>query len=180
MKKPLDQDRLGKILKLAKDGLPGERDNALAIVRKLCREHNLDFDALMADKPKKDLRVIRCGKERFDMCAQTIRRYGCDTHEEAENLHSDKKRTLVSFEATEARYIEVLYAYDILKKAYDKEREKIEFTFNTAFFVKHRLFYYGDDRPKEEIAEHQKLDAELAASMVRRMDEAPVLKALTR
>lgn len=45
----LNKEYLGKVVRLAKEGIDGEKANAIRIVKKLCAKHDLNFDDVMND-----------------------------------------------------------------------------------------------------------------------------------
>lgn len=136
-------DKFGKIVNLAKRGEGGERENAIGIVRRICAERNLDFDAVMADAPVKRHFYIESGKKLFQLCLQVVLRYGMDDVEDVNRMTSDEQKTGIRFNTTEALFLEAQYAFDIMARSYEVEKKRTVEAFHLAFLQKHNLFYFG-------------------------------------
>lgn len=177
-------EKFGKIVNLAKRGEGGEKENAVAIVRRICAERDLDFDAVMADAPVKRRFQIDCGKKLFQLCLQVVMRYGMDDVEDVRHMTSDEGKTVIAFNTTEAMFLEAQYAFDIMARSYEAEKKRTLQAFHLAFLTKHSLFYLGpgwEEFNKEmntEISEEKRREYARAHKLVRDLEDVSVGKAL--
>jgi len=142
-------DRLGKIIALAKRGVGGERTNAEKLVRQICERESLDFDDLMRDgeKVERHYLLFRSKLERR-VLAQVLYHFAL-TKEHPDIWNSQSKTSLI-FECTAARFVETSYAWTIYRQALRREQEKVNDTLVAAFTYKHHLFKTWDDEPDNE------------------------------
>lgn len=181
-KENLNEERLGKIIELAKNGIGGEKENAIVIVRKLCEKHDLDFDEVMSEGEKIQEFMIDCKKNEATILAQTIFRYGVANKKcSVWTLLSGKG---VKFEGTQKTYIEALSAWAILSRLYQKEKKRVEEAMVSAFIDKHMLFYSlkeGEKETRDKIklpTEHELEVARMAAGIERNLEDAHIYKTL--
>lgn len=152
----VNKELLGKIVALAKNGVAGEKENAIRIVKKLCSQHNLNFDDVMNDTNiEKCVLEIKRGDAQLGV--QIIARYGHTKLGDQVKERYDGKALL--FETTKEKYIEVVNAYSILSHKYREEKKILTESFESAFFSKHNLYYQPtpEERKKmmEKIAEEE-------------------------
>lgn len=108
-------ERLGKIVQLAKYGVDGERDSALRIVSKICKEKGLDFNDVMALEEQTHKYAFKYNNSAEEVIlGQILRRYGItDAHP---NIMFSKYRKVLYIECTAAKYVNIIYIYNIYIK----------------------------------------------------------------
>lgn len=185
MNEELDKDKLGKIVALAKGGIGGEKQNAIRIVKALCKKHNLDFDDVMENISIKEFSIVYRTKEELDLITFCFYRYGMLKYEDSIKYNQYSKKAI--FNTTLDKYIEVLNAFVVLRVLYKKEKKKAEMAVMEAFRIKHYLYYEPTDKEKKKLdkeRENQKIDEEalaineMARGMSRGMQDAEIHKQL--
>lgn len=185
-------ERLGKIVKLAKNGIGGEKDAAMNVLRSLCAKHGLNIDDVMNSIEKKEFWIEISDPDEEVMAIRCIYRYGILNLEDAQQItvfsHSIKRnRKKIGFISTTEKHVEVLNAYSVLVPLYKKERVIAEIAFSTAFANKHNLFYQPreDEEEKaeetrkkqhEEKTEDQQQADEMASDLKRHLKHADIHK----
>lgn len=175
MKDEYNQERLGKIVKLAKNGIGGEKANAIKLLKTLCDKYGLKFEEVMEQGELESEHIIHYKKEiHTRLVAQIVYKYsGCDT------IEVNRYRRTVRIKSTQEKYIETLNAVDVLVRLYDKERKKFKDAVFYGFLDKHRL--YSDRKEGDE--EKEFTDDEIAVRragyrMAGQMEDAELLKRL--
>lgn len=185
----IDKDRLGKIVALAKNGIGGEKQNALRIVKQLCKKFNLDFDDVMENIQIKEFRMKYRTLEEKEVANYCIYRYAMLSYEDGTWYNSYSKEVI--FKTTYDKYIETLNAYSVLKNLYKKEKERATKAIILAFRQKHELYYMptesewkkikkenkGKKKTPEQIAEDEALER-MATHMAYGMENAEIHKQL--
>lgn len=179
-----NEERLGKIIQLAKHGIGGEKANAIKKVKELCRKYDLDFNEMMDDEEKLLEYSLKYKlKEEQNVLAQVILRYA-----HWDDIKVSTSRKLLYFYATKETYIETLNAWETLLKLWRKEKKKILLGFMHGFLDKHNLYYqYTEEERKKnkEIANVKKeTEAERKARMLGSriadsLEDADIMKRLT-
>ncbi len=135
----VNSDKLGKIVALAKRGVGGEKDAAIAMLKRMCEKYDLNYDDVIAEAKLVDGELYYKKRTWKKIAIQTVCRYGLLKVEDS--IRENKYKKKLYFQTTPALLIETLNAFDLLSRAHDEERRKITKTFFTAFLSKHDLFY---------------------------------------
>lgn len=144
----VNKELLGKIVALAKNGVAGEKENAIRIVKKLCSQHNLNFDDVMNDT-NIEKHILEIKKGDLQLAVQIIARYAkMSLDGDVRNSYDGRS---VMFETTKEKYIETVNAYSILSHKYKEEKKILIKSFEDAFFSKHDLFYKPTQEERERI-----------------------------
>lgn len=175
-----DLEKLGKIVQLAKHGQDGEKEVAIRLVQKLCKQWDLDFESVMTDIQIEEF-VIECKRGEYKLLSHVLGRYYLTSMEDTWMTNPGKTRAKIK--TTKERYIEILNAFEILRRLYKKEQAKMREATQYAFLMKHQLFYTPT---QEEMAkrkpEEPKLEdlqkALLARKLTGDMEDANILKTL--
>lgn len=180
-----DDDFLGKVLNLARRGEGGEKENAIRLVKKICKERNLNFDDVMSSTDKKEY-FIDCKIGESDLLARIIYRYALLAMKDS--IGQNRNATRLFFTTTPDRFVETCNAFSILRIQFKKEKAIFQDAFLTAFQAKHELFYSPtpeewkkilkekDEKPESE---REKKRKKAAAHMAHAMDDVQILKQLT-
>lgn len=189
--KNLDKEYLGKIVALAKGGVGGEKKNAIALVKKLCALHNLEFKDVMNDTGIEEF-YLDCKKNERQLVIQIICRYA---HTKLDDkIGGSYGGTRFYFNTTKEKYIETLNAYSVLSNKLKEEKKIVLASIEDAFFSKHNLFYQPTDKEWKKIErerakkEKEKTDKEkaeeekkrkMAQAVMRGLDDVSLYKQLT-
>lgn len=181
--KELDKERLGKIVRLARGGVGGERDNAVRMVRRICATHGLDFDEVMNGGPERHEYAIRFkSKAEERALVQVVCRYALLAN--GDNISHNRYRKVVIFETTVEKYFETLHAWDVLRPLYAKEMRRIQEAGFYGFLDKHRLYYQPTPEEREQMLKDQKISKEemelraMGAELSQHMSNADIHKRL--
>ncbi len=135
-----NRERLGKIVAIAKYGEGGEKENATAIVRKICAQYGLDFDTVMqTDIIISEYRMEWKNSREKRLLAQIIGRFALDTMPNKE-LWENQMRKSFFFKTTKEKFVETLNAWDVLSQLYRKEEKKMQEVLFFGFLEKHQLY----------------------------------------
>lgn len=134
-------DRLLKVVKLAKHGIGGEKDAALQKVKWICEKNGLDFDEVMssdedaAESCRYTFRVK--SRAEFDVAIQVAAKF----------LESTKIKGgcfrgvgCLVYKATKSKHIEMIYAVEQYLAVFRKERRMIIKSLTDGFIAKHELY----------------------------------------
>lgn len=180
MKDELNEERLGKIVELAKKGEGGEKTTAIALVQKFCKKYDLDFDIVMGKGGEKIQEfVIRCKKRECDLLVQVLFRYGIPTAKQS--IWTSVNNMRVTFEGTQSSYLEALNAWYVLSRLYYKEEKKIKEATHIAFISKHNLFYQRKKGEKGPTSSDNKADKnilKMAIGLMDNLEDAQIHKTL--
>jgi hypothetical protein len=190
-KKELDTEKLGKIIALATRGEGGEKENAIRIVKRICKENDLNYDDVMNGVEKREYQ-IECKLSETTLLSTIIYRYAflsCD-----DTIGQNHNATRLFFKTTADKFIETKNAFDILRIKFKEEKSLIESAFLEAFRAKHHLHYTPTEKEWEKInkkaieeADKKKTKKELkeeikkremAIGMVRALDDVSIHKQL--
>lgn len=187
----LNKEYLGKVVRLAKEGIDGEKENAIRIVKKLCAKHDLNFEDVMNDTGIEEF-YIDFKRGETQLVVQIIGRYA-KAHRNDEILPSNGGQRLY-FKCTKERYIETINAYSVLAHKFKEEKGILVESFEHAFFKKHQLYYQPKpeeipdivkelrERDKNKTAKDREADAKkerLAEAMTHGLDKVNIHKQLT-
>jgi hypothetical protein len=174
-----NEERLGKIVEIAKRGYGGEKENAIKIVKALCKKHGLNFDLLMQGGEKIQEYAIPYKKKTYEnLVSQIISVYGFI--DENTEIFQNKIRKMFFINTTQEKYFETLNAVDVLTRLYEKEKAKIKDAVFYGFLEKHDLWNpYPKQRKKEKKMTAAEAKArEAGSSLARHMEDAEILKRL--
>lgn len=174
-------EKLGKIVALAKNGIGGEKENALRIVKALCKKHHLDFDQVMDTSDQvREYTLKYKTKEEDRLLTHIIIRYAYDGDQDAGPIGTNEYRKVLFFKSTYEKYIEVLNAASVLLLAFKKEKKKAKDAVMYGFFEKHDLYANPSkkrDHSKKISKEEEALRA-MGSSMSEAMDDVHIRKQL--
>lgn len=180
----LDEEKLGKIVRMAKLGTGGEKANAIRIIKGICKKYDLIFDDVMNNIDVKEFEISYRTNDDKDVLLYTIYRYGMLKFEDSVWNRYPRK---LGFKTTTEKHIEVLNAYSVLRTLYKKEKAKAQEAFSLAFRTKHNLYYQPTDeewkviekkRKKEKQKERDKSIDMMAQGMSMGMESAEIHKQL--
>ena len=174
----INSDKLGKIVALAKRGVGGEQTAAIEMLKRLCNKYNLNFDDVMSQATFVDGELYYKKDTWKKIAIQCVCRYGLLKSEDS--VRENKFRKKIFFKTTPALLIETLNAFDVLSRAYDQERRKMNKLIFTAFLQKHDLFYQLKEGEKYKESSKSMSLAEMlaAAAMAEGMQDVEIRKRL--
>lgn len=166
----MDQDKLGKIVALAKHGIGGEKESALRLVKRICKKHDLDFEEVMnASEDIREYVYYYKTKTELKIVGQIIFKI-LDSQEIGQN----KFRKALFFNCTPQQSVEIFSAIPIYLRAFQAEKKRIIEQLPSAFVIKHEL--WSTHRPEregelslkdiEEIAQKHKLSTNLVEDVI--------------
>lgn len=132
--------KLLKIIALAREGIGGEKENAIDIVKQICKSQDLDFDDVMQSTDEKEYMLDVGPKNKFecDIVAQVCWRFAItDNHP---GLKWNKREKVFFYTTTPGRHIETVNAANVYLKSFRKERNKFTEDLVAAFVSKHKLY----------------------------------------
>jgi len=150
--------KLLKIVALAKQGVGGERETAIKLVKKICTEQNIDFGEVMnwSGLKKYEPRIAIKTKSELQIIIQIASKYctSKEHHDIRGGYYHSRRFVWVEYWATPGLHIEVLNACRVYLEAYRKERKQLLSDMNMAFVHKHKLWpaysSENDTAPTEE------------------------------
>lgn len=144
-------EKLQKIVTLAKRGEGGEKETAIALVRKLCAQHGLSFDEVMSDEPKVQEYFLRySNKHEKKLVHHVICKFALMKLEDG--VWGRRYQTgKMYFETTPERYIDTVNAWDILRKQLRREMDNLPL----AMVMKHDLWYQPTPEEWEKIRDEK-------------------------
>lgn len=150
--------KLLKIVALAKNGVGGEKAQAIRIVKRICARDGLNFDEVMdgKDQPQKrepEFKIV--SKDEVQVAIQVAARFASTP--EYPDVRGGRfrgyKLGYVEYTATTARHIETVNAIEIYLAAYRKEKKNIAKALQQAFVINHGLYsQFREDRDEERPA----------------------------
>ena len=155
--------KLLKVVALAKDGVGGEKTNAIKIVKRLCAELDLNYDDVMNAT---EFRAYERPYERnneHDIIVQILYKFA--TTPEHPGVRGNKRYKEFYITTTPAKYIETMQALAIYIAAYRKDRRRIITDLPMAFIQKHEIFG-GHNDPESESKPPTKAELEQAAGQL--------------
>ena len=136
-------EKIGKLVALAKNGIDGEKQAAIEILKKLCEKHDLNFDDVMSENEEILEYELEYKAGQFKLARGVIIRYGVININD-EYRYNKFSRTIY-FSTTKQRFLETIHAYSILSRQYEKEKRETLKAFFKAFQYVNDLYY----KPKE-------------------------------
>lgn len=173
-----ETEKLGKLIEMAKQGTPNEKEIAINFIQKICKKHDLIFEEVMSKKELQEF-VIDYKKKKFQTLAFHIyARYGV-VDEDHYDVGGFLRGNKIWYKTTLSKHIEMLNAFDILSRIFEKEQKLIKDAFTIAFMRKHRLYLYTNkaEDPKKPTEEELK-KSKIADSIVEDLESAEILKRL--
>lgn len=136
----MNDDKLGKIVQLAKFGIGGEKAAAMKLVQRICKQRGLDIDRVMAlDAALKFCAFQYRTNDEAQIVAQVVFRFTDKTQ-----MAQSKSLKRLAVDLTQAEAVEVEHAVAVYLRAYRKERRKVMKSIvsdlSNGFIVKHQLF----------------------------------------
>lgn len=172
-----EEEKLGRIVALAKNGVDGEKEIAVRMVHKLCEKYGLHFDDVMREQEKVEAYEVQCMKSEFRLLMQVVVKFAFGGKKGP--LYGNHQKTLVAFETTKLLYIETMNAWSVLSRAYKKEMEKIQEAAFYGFLEKHDLYLkLGQDQAPGPISEEEFKARMLGSALATSMEGAQLFKAL--
>jgi len=182
--------KLLKIIALAKQGVGGERDTAIALVRQICERESLDFDAVMSDSgdmPKlyePDIKVR--GKDELRIAIQVASRFATTPEHPGVRggyYGGSYREIWLAYTTTAARHIDTLNAIEVYLRAYRREKKKFQLSLQKAFYAHHSLYPQfdtedDDQPPKVKTLEERQSDLRAATMMMGMTEQVKIQKQL--
>jgi len=175
----MEINKLDKLVEMAKRGIGNEKKNAISLIKKLCSKHNLIFEEVMNKAELQEFELDYKKKKFEKLTCHVFARYGL-INEDNSNVKIFKYRNFINYKTTLPKHIEMLNAFDILSKLYEKEQKLINASFQTAFMNKHRLWNYVsnlDKKIKEPTKEELK-EAMIANSIENELKSVEIMRQL--
>lgn len=173
--------KLLKIVALAKAGVGGEKDTAIALVKKICEREGLDFDEVMSDRDESrefDAFLHWRNKTERQIIVNIIFKFALTPEHKSFRMYDFDKSA--RYTTTPAKHLETINAAAIYLKAYRKERKKIEEDLMSAFLDKHDIYpTWNTKSDDDEEKEPEKVDIQRAmriAAMSEGMDDVEIHK----
>lgn len=177
----IETEKIGKLVAMAKGGYLGEKQNAISILKKICKKHNLSFDEIMqtSDELKIEEYSIKYKtKIEFKLIIQILCSYWAETEEQLEEVYSNKYYKSIFFKTTKAKYIEIVYAVEIFLSMYHKERKKILDAVYFGFLDKHNLYSPFNTNANQKISKKESELRDVGARLAGSMEDINIRKAL--
>lgn len=177
----LNQDRLGKIVALAKRGVGGERANAIKMVKALCKKHHLDFDEVMEGEERRQEFYIDCTRNTHKVLLHVILKYAFESSWSKEGkIWTGGRCQRIYFTTTMEKYIEVNHAFAVLSRLYKKEQKRVSEAAYFGFLEKHDLYATNTSKGKKasDITEEEMRVRRMGSSLAENMEDAKLNKTL--
>lgn len=141
--------KIRKIAALAESGVGGEAENARSIMERICLEHGVSLDEVLAVEERERYR-FEIGRNKIDLRIFT-QRYARVTGKKSMSYRR-MSRTAISVVMTAYQYAELSALFEWHKANFRREVEnQIDILFQ-AYISKHRLFCErSDDAPDDEL-----------------------------
>lgn len=170
--------KLLKVVALAKDGVGGEKTNALKIVKRLCAELGLNVDDVLNATDYREYEIKYERNNELSIIAQICYKFATTPEHPGVRFNKHYKEVYVT--TTPAKYIETTQAIAVYIAAYRKDRRRIISDLPTAFIHKHYLFG-GHSDPDQEDRQPTKAELEQArraAALGENLDDVTLTKAI--
>lgn len=166
------EDKLDKIVELARHGVGGEKDTAIRMVRKICEKNGLQFEDIMSD----DKQIYKYEiKYRAKYELTVITGVVCKILN-VDSIQYNAYHRKAFFECTSDTYIEVIYAIGIYLRAFRKERKQMLSDLDRAFTIRHQL--WSTTAPVEEVKASEYEEYIRRVKMAEGLDQVEVNKAI--
>lgn len=174
------RELLGKLVAVAKRGELCEQELAIKRVQRLCEELHLNFDEVMSDRKIEEF-VFPYRRGQRNIVAQIIERYAKLNNDDP--VWINRYRKVLICKTTKENYVETVNAMAVLLPAYKQEIKNQRKTIETAFVVKHDLYYMkrDDEEEKEEakpLTPEQEQRLWAARQMAGNMKDVDIRKAI--
>lgn len=122
-------DKLLKVIALAKHGVGGERTAAIATAKRICATHGLDYDEVMGSAETAKIHEYTLdikwrNKLEEDMLAQVCLKFACTP--ENPDLFFNSYRKVFIYNTTAAKHLETINAASVYLHQFRKERKNPE------------------------------------------------------
>ena len=179
----MKKERLKSIITMAKKGTEHEKRNAIGILKKLCKKHDLIFKELMEeDENLQEFRFEYRGKIPKDIAKQIYFKI-------IGGEYVTMNQYYIFLKTTKEKYIEFENAFFVYRCVYKKEQKKFaerqkkeKNMFQDAFIQRHDLFGEYTDEEKDERKEKAKKitakeieEIKLAMKMAGEMEEEAII-----
>lgn len=170
--------KLLKVVALAKDGVGGEKETAIRIVKRLCNELGLDYDDVMNAQATQEYTFYYERNNERSIVSQILYKFATVPEHPGIRINKYYKKFFVR--TTAAKYIEASQAVAVYIAAYRKERRRIITDLPDAFIYKHNIFGGFDEQDDERKAptEAQLERERRAAQLGQTMDDVTLTKAI--
>ncbi len=172
-------DRLLKIVALAKHGIGGERDAAIAAVKRACTAAGLDFATVMEEPPETREYVLPVHwrtKGEFELLGQVCFKFALY---DGGNLGYNSMRKVYIYDTTAAKHAETTHAATVLLTAYRRQLKRMVGDFGRAFISKHDLFRPAANTTRKPKTEDDDPGAAWrAAQLMGAIDRVPIHKTI--
>lgn len=159
--KDYNEDRLGKLIAMAKMGYGNEKDIATRKVQALCKKHGLNFDEVMGSSEALKEYGFCWKKAKYErLVGQIVCAYALTKDQP---FFENRLRKMIFVNTTQEKYIETLNAIDVLTRLFDKEQKKMKEAFFFGFLEKHSLW---NPFPKKSKTNNDLSEEEMKARMV--------------
>lgn len=143
-------DKLLKIVALARQGIGGEKTAAIRLVKRICEKQGLDFDDVMraTDYREYDLHIATRNNLEVEIMAQVMFKFALS--DEHPGLQYNRRAKIFFYTCTPSMHIETSNAASVYLAAYRKEVKKYALQVQEAFVAKHQLYRptSGDEKPE--------------------------------
>lgn len=176
-----NQEQVGKIVAMAKNGIGGEKDAAVRILKKLCIKHKLDFDEMMSENEAQADCWFPYKRGYTGVIRQILWRYAA-ADSDAKIYRQGQPPTSYKMRTTKQRYVETLNALDVLLPLYRKERKKAQKAFFYGFLEKHWLFSEiktDADKKQRRVSKEERMARQAGSVLAGNMEDAEIRKRLT-
>lgn len=173
--------KLLKVVALAKHGIGGEKETAMAMVRRICDREGLDYDEVMSDQdaPREYTPEIKVrSREELQVAIQVAARFATTKeHPDVRGRYYGYDRTVIlRYTTSPSMHIDTLNAINVYLKAFRKEKQNFLRSLQKAFYTHHGLFSQfeepdEDDEPPKPKTDQDRLDDWRAANMMQAMTE---------
>ena len=151
-------ERLQKIVNMAKNGTDKEKENAILIIKNICKKYNLVFDEIMEKDLREDREFYYSGIVPLGLIAQIY----FMTVGYAENNVSHNS-SYIFFKATNEQFVEFGNSVDVFRKLYRKQRREMNKRhkdesrlFADAFIQRHHIFSDDTKLTEEQLEKKER------------------------
>lgn len=163
------EEKLGKLVAMARSGSEHEKRIAENMVRNICIKNGLVFDDVMNNGVELEFYIDCKNDEEHKILAQIIARYAMTKRNQTcWCINNPKLKHRLFFKCTRELYVETLNAWYCLGTQYKREKERLLKALYNGFLMKHNLYFQmtqeeieeeikkqkDKEYTKEEIAEH--------------------------
>ena len=179
----MKKEKLKSLITMAKRGTKYEKINAIAILKKLCKKHDLIFEELMEeDENLQEFQFEFKGKIPKSIAMQIYFKV-------IGGRYCTNNGYYIFLKTTKEKYIEFENAFSVYRRVYKKEQKKFaerqkkeKAMFQDAFIQRHDLFGEYTDEEKDERKEKAKKitakeieEIKLAMRMAGEMEEEAII-----